>query len=473
MSGRAAQVDQMAAMTRVLEVAPHAVALKTHLRSIVESPAFKGSRRSQEFLRFVVEHALDRHFDELKERTLGVELFGRSPSYDTGDDAIVRVTACDVRKRLNLFYAEFAGQPEFRVELPPGSYIPEFRNNAANRTELAAGVATAVENVKIPATTVPDVCLPAAGISAESEVAAKPAQTLAASGRLIWAAAALLTVASLVCAALWFWNQRRSLEVAGSPNHVLPWSAVIQPNRAAHLIFCDPEIVTVQRLLNYSVSLSDYANEHYWPADMKPDIRHIFQAVSFRGATVAAVDAGIALKTGNLIGPFTKRATEMHTARSVRLGDFKTDDSFIVLGSPRSNPWVELFQDQLDFSFEFDNVRKAEFVRNKRPRNGEAPVYVPTAEGWGTGHAYAIVALVGNPNQKGQVLLLAGSNAEATEAAGKLASDLDALPKVLRSHGIDPNGPVRHFEILLQVSTMAGSPNTFEAIACHLLNAQP
>ena len=98
---------------------------------------------------------------------------------------------------------------------------------------------------------------------------------------------------------------------------------------------------------------------------------------------------------------------------------------------------------------------------------------MPTAEGWGTGQAYAIIALVGNPNQKGEVLLLAGSNAEATQAAGKLATSLDLLSRTLRSHGIDPNGSSRRFEILLRVSTMAGSPNSFEVVACHPLTARP
>src|SRR4051794_40306276 len=97
-AGRANQVDQLAAMTRFIELAPHAFPLRAPLRNMVETPALKGSRRSQEFLQFIVERALDRRFDDLKERTLGVELFGRNPSYDTGDDAIVRVTACDVRK---------------------------------------------------------------------------------------------------------------------------------------------------------------------------------------------------------------------------------------------------------------------------------------------------------------------------------------------------------------------------------------
>ena len=465
MSGRAAHIDQMAAMTRVTEVVPHAVALKAHVRAIVESPAFKGSRRSQEFLQFVVQHALDGQFDELKERTLGVELFGRSPSYDTGDDAIVRVTACDVRKRLTQFYAEFGPHAEFRVELPPGSYIPEFRNTATNQPKSASIVANVVEAEKSPVAPPADISVPA--VEAPAEVART------SPGRFLRPAVALLTGVLVLGAALWFWNQRRALDAVRSPSHVLPWSAVIQSSRPAQVIFCDPEIVTVQRLLNYSVSLSDYANQHYWPTDMKPAMRQVFQAVSFRGASVAAVDAGIALKIDNLIVPSTKHALEIHTARSIRLGDFKTDDSFVLFGSPRSNPWVELFQEQLDFRFEFDSERKAEFVRNKRPGNGESTSYVPTAEGWGTGHAYAIVALVANPDQKGQVLIIAGSNAEATEAAGKLATDLEALPKILQSHGIDPKGAVRPFEILLRVSTMAGSPNTFDVVACHVLNSGP
>jgi hypothetical protein len=160
---------------------------------------------------------------------------------------------------------------------------------------------------------------------------------------------------------------------------------------------------------------------------------------------------------------------EVHTARSLHLADFKTEDNFVILGSPRSNPWVGLFQNQLDFSFEFDQARKQEFIRNKRPGKEESSTYVPTAGGWDTGQAYAIVALVGNPNQTGQVLLIAGSNAEATEAAGKLATNVTLLAQTLKNHGIDPKGPTRHFEILLQVSTLAGSFNTFDVIAFHVL----
>jgi hypothetical protein len=55
----------------------------------------------------------------------GVEIFHRRSDYDTGTDAIVRVTASDVRRRLVNFYAEHSDQP-MRISLPLGSYVPDF-----------------------------------------------------------------------------------------------------------------------------------------------------------------------------------------------------------------------------------------------------------------------------------------------------------------------------------------------------------
>jgi len=85
---------------------------------------------------------------------------------------------------------------------------------------------------------------------------------------------------------------------------------------------------------------------------------------------VASVDADMALRITNLIVGSTGQNLQTHVARNVRLIDFKTEDGFILFGSPRSNPWVELFQDQLDFAFEFDSTRRAEFIRNRHPGTG-------------------------------------------------------------------------------------------------------
>ncbi len=74
--------------------------LDLHLHGVLEGDAFKGSHRSGKFLKYVVGRAVAGDFDSLKERAIGIEVFGRPPGYDTSADAIVRVTASDVRKRL-------------------------------------------------------------------------------------------------------------------------------------------------------------------------------------------------------------------------------------------------------------------------------------------------------------------------------------------------------------------------------------
>src|SRR5436190_1302890 len=129
MSGRTSEAHHTAAITRVLEIVPHAAAIREHVGEIISSPAFKGSRRGQELLKHIIEKALNGQFEDLKERTLGIELFGRPPAYNTTEDAVVRVAACDVRKRLTNFYSEAASGCELRIDLPPGSYIPEFHRS--------------------------------------------------------------------------------------------------------------------------------------------------------------------------------------------------------------------------------------------------------------------------------------------------------------------------------------------------------
>ncbi|HEY1484131.1 MAG TPA: hypothetical protein VGF19_15475 [Candidatus Acidoferrum sp.] len=77
-------------------------------------------------MRFVVARALAGQTDQLKERVLGVELFERSPDYDTNTDPIVRVTAAEIRKRIELYYQDPKHSQEIRLFLPSGSYAPQF-----------------------------------------------------------------------------------------------------------------------------------------------------------------------------------------------------------------------------------------------------------------------------------------------------------------------------------------------------------
>jgi hypothetical protein len=102
-------------------------AVAAQLDRLLANPFFSHSRRFPSFLRYVVDHTLAGDTDNLKERTLGIEIFGKDADYDTASDPIVRVTAAEIRKRIALYYQGEGHENELRVGLPPGSYIPTFR----------------------------------------------------------------------------------------------------------------------------------------------------------------------------------------------------------------------------------------------------------------------------------------------------------------------------------------------------------
>src|SRR5580704_3369347 len=100
--------------------------IRIHLSTVLTSSMFRGSRRSQDFLKHVVMHALEGTEESLKERVIAVELFGRDPSQNLSEDSIVRVTAHEVRRRLKQFYDHEGIESPVRISLPAGTYTSQF-----------------------------------------------------------------------------------------------------------------------------------------------------------------------------------------------------------------------------------------------------------------------------------------------------------------------------------------------------------
>ena len=92
-------------------------AIEEQLGRLFASPYFSHSKRLPNFLRFVVEHTLAGDSENIKERTIGIEVFGRSSSYDTNLDHIVRTAATELRKRLAIYYGS---SPQFVGEITKG-----------------------------------------------------------------------------------------------------------------------------------------------------------------------------------------------------------------------------------------------------------------------------------------------------------------------------------------------------------------
>jgi hypothetical protein len=104
-----------------------AAAIREQLERLLAHPLFSNSKRYPVLLAYTVEQTLKGSGAELKERSIGIEVFGRSPTYDANADPVVRITAGEVRKRLIQYYYDSAHDGELVIELPSGSYVPQFR----------------------------------------------------------------------------------------------------------------------------------------------------------------------------------------------------------------------------------------------------------------------------------------------------------------------------------------------------------
>jgi hypothetical protein len=108
------------------------------LERLLESHLFRNSKRYPNMLRHIVERTLAGQSEEIKERSLGVVVFGRSPDYDCSSDPVVRMSAAEIRKRLAQYYNEPRHRDQLRIELPVGSYIPQFQWPEGNSPETVA-----------------------------------------------------------------------------------------------------------------------------------------------------------------------------------------------------------------------------------------------------------------------------------------------------------------------------------------------
>jgi serine/threonine-protein kinase len=108
-----------------VELTPESI--RAALDKILASPGFVNADRLSRFLRYTVEETLNGQTDKLKESLLGIDVFGRKPSYDPRVDAVVRTEAVKLRARLRDYYESEGREDEVVIDLPKGGYVPAFR----------------------------------------------------------------------------------------------------------------------------------------------------------------------------------------------------------------------------------------------------------------------------------------------------------------------------------------------------------
>jgi hypothetical protein len=461
MAGRFDDAAHMAATARISEAAKHTDELRQHLDEILNGPAFKGSQRSQKFLQYIVDRALLGQFEDLRERNIGKELFGRSAGYDTAEDAIVRVTASDVRKRLHQHYKNAEASSGFMIDVPSGSYVPGFRYASSSASVVPNGSSTAQQSAE---ETTADKILPTGG------------QVPPVGSRLhfSWRVLALLSLAALVASTTWqlvgsrFWGGP-----APGSNFI---SAAFGDAPADILVIVgDDGLLLIEALLRQRFTLQEYENRKFLNTPelvAKKDLQGFWEILSSRQMTNAAYLQNLsrivkAMREQN-------RNVSVRHARQINARDLR-NGNFIFLGSSHAIPWATLFAVH-DSNFEFEAVRgeKWALIRNRKPLAGEpADFEVHVDEKTGKTVSFALVSLVENNSRTGRALLLAGQTTSATELAGDFLLRSDAVATAFRMLKLPASSRLPDLEMVLRVTEANDVGDSVTLIACRKLTSRP
>lgn len=382
--------------------------IREHLSVLFDSTAFRSSPRSKEFLAYIVEQTLAGQDEALKERSIGTEVFHRSPDYPTGDDPVVRVTARDVRRRLTRYYSECAGDAgTVRIELPVGSYKPEFHwTPEANRLpieEPEADTPSEPESVTVMHPAIP-------------------------SRRPWWT---LLAVVIFVLAAGWIWLNRT--RTAPHTPADLFWAPVLASPQPVLVCLNSPVVYqpSLDLYRRYSgPNAQRYATESQrirHPLELPPNTP--LQWGDMRATSNFYVANGDAYAGASLSTLFARlhKSSELHIGSGCSSQDLRYSPAILV--GALNNEWTLRLTSHLPFRFTQENNRgQIEDAAHPTQRWGQH---------WDSSgdfdRDYGVVSRLFD-SQTGQlVIVVAGIGPEGTRAVSDLITSSSSLSRALRT----------------------------------------
>ncbi|UWZ81839.1 hypothetical protein [Occallatibacter riparius] len=412
-------------------------AVRSELDTLLKAPIFAQSGRCKRFLHYVVIQTLSGNAGELKERTIGITVFERTSDYDTGDDSIVRVTANEVRKRLGQYYGETAGPHPVQIELPRGSYVPEFKFQAPRKARKAenASVVELSSGRSSTAEASPEVRLetPATVPPTDTAPESSPKTTISRT-RLIYLAAAATLIIGAALAVLMIRDHSQN----SGPDL---WNSFLHPG--SPVLVC---IDTHQLPATGAVSKDGQA----------------FVDMVLRKQIVALDDAAVLSSMAALLGkkeiPFRVVAADQ-----VSLADLRRQP--VILIGAIDNPWTIRLTKDLPYRIEVSNPPGsgagkepvASIVDNQHSGTRWSADLGTPFKDWKSD--YAVIAKVDDVTTGVPVLIEAGLGNDGTLAASELIAT-DRLSASLASVRSCRNR--RNFEVVIEtqiIDTKSGPPH--------------
>lgn len=415
--------------------------IRQQLARILASPSFHGSKRCQQFLDYVCEKYLSGEGGALKERTIAIEVFGRQPQSDLGEDTIVRVGAREVRKRLAQYYVTPAGAAsEIRIDLPLGSYAPEFRYAASPPEEevpAAAPPPVVVEQVAVPALEPP-----------------RPGR------RLFWiyagVAAVMVSMAGLVAVV------RLNQPSPNAQAFQTFWEPVLQSS--------EPLLVAVAHPLVYHASRRaiQLSEENQPPLDVPSQrplhvppgkldgsdlVPVVNQYVGF-GDLVAATEISAMMARH-------EKPYRLRMASGIEFADLR--GAPILLIGAVTNRWTMQLQQSWRFRFNYTPGTRTVIADAQTPG---ADWSVTQKEDGSAPEDYMLICRIRNSLTGGTLLAGAGLKQFGTEAVGRLLADPDQLGTILRK--LPQGWENKNLQVVLHSKVISNTAAQPEVVAWHV-----
>ncbi len=387
--------------------------IRAQLERVLNSPLFQSSRRCQSLLRHVTERTLAGDTAALKERTVGIDVFGRPPDYDTNADPVVRGTAGEVRKKLARYYQDPPHQGEPRIDLRPGSYIPEFHS---------------------------------AEVVAKPEL--RPWQPRIA---LVSTAAVAVLIASAILVAHWqlsdvdrFW--RPMLDAPGGVVFCLGQSR-------AYNFRSDARQKQIETMIE---SMTPAALES--SREMVP----LSELVPMWDRYIALGDAICLLRLTSLFERHGK-PYRIRGEASTTFSDLRERPSILI--GAFDNEWTLRLVGAMRYTF-YKDFQGLEVVRDRQhPENTDWKL-VNSWPNWDISNDYAIVSRVLDVNSGRMVVVAAGITQFGTQGAGEFLSDPRSFSEVAPS--LPRDWPRRNLQIVLRVPVVHGASGHPVVLATHV-----
>ena len=455
----------------VIAVSPDEI--RQAIRRISQSKYFVHAPKKQKFVQLISDYYLQGRTAELSEYLIGYEVFEKGTGYNPSTDPVVRVSAHDVRKKLEQYYQNEGATDPVRMLVPVGTYVPVFVRGAeppaapesVAKPELAIETVTEIAAVAEPLLDTPPTATTKFKTTLGASVLALVAQLMTRTSDILLGIAGI-TLFLLVGALIWVVSLNRELQkkiatrefsaqmdpalVRGVwepflANQVSTLMVLSNPVVYRTLNGADPEVL-VKKSINLTSEqanlLTNISNDRL---PLRPN-----QPLQLIPAFNMYTGIGEAIGAYRLQGLLQSigEASLLKQSRNVGADDLKDHDA-ILLGSVYANQWAKPLSIKENFVY-----TSRTSIENLAPLPGEQREYVSLFD-QRTGtllEDYALITVVPGVAGKTAVMSLSGIYSEGTQAAVEYVTDQAHLAelhqKLIQLTGKDAP---RYFQALLKV----------------------